>query len=99
MVRCLAARGNRIKAGRRESLVVLKPGDEWHGFTDLAENHVLVDPIKVTISVRPFCERQHAVEHGIPAAVVTKFSLRGGLRSRRQVSIHFLSCSRWNHQG
>ena len=28
---------------------VLKPGDKWHGFEGLAENHVLVDPIKVTI--------------------------------------------------
>ena len=28
---------------------VLKPGDSWHGFEGLAENHVLVDPIKVTI--------------------------------------------------
>ena len=28
---------------------VLKPGDRWHGFEGLAENHVLVDPIKVTI--------------------------------------------------
>ena len=28
---------------------VLKPGDKWHGFEGLAENHALVDPIKVTI--------------------------------------------------
>src|SRR6478672_6363638 len=28
---------------------MLKPGARWHGFEDLAENHALVDPIKVTI--------------------------------------------------
>ena len=40
---------------------VLKPGDRWHGFEGLAENHVLVDPIKVTIlSPGPVGQRRHA---------------------------------------
>ncbi|ANL26010.1 lysine decarboxylase protein [Rhizobium phaseoli] len=57
---------------------VLKPGDDWHGFTGLAENHVMVDPIKVTI-LSPGLSASGAMdEHGIPAAVITKF-----LSSRR----------------
>ncbi|ACE89118.1 probable lysine decarboxylase protein [Rhizobium etli CIAT 652] len=57
---------------------VLKPGDAWHGFTGLAENHVMVDPIKVTI-LSPGLSASGAMdEHGIPAAVITKF-----LSSRR----------------
>jgi len=28
---------------------VLKPGDAWHGFEGLAADHVMVDPIKVTL--------------------------------------------------
>lgn len=52
---------------------VLKPGDKWHGFKDLAENHVLVDPIKVTI-LTPGLSADGAMQaHGIPAAVVTRF--------------------------
>ena len=57
---------------------VLKPGDKWHGFKDLAENHVLVDPIKVTI-LSPGLTADGSMENqGIPAAVVTRF-----LSSRR----------------
>jgi arginine decarboxylase len=52
---------------------VLKPGDRWHGFEGLAENHVLVDPIKVTI-LTPGLSADGAMQDlGIPAAVVTKF--------------------------
>lgn len=57
---------------------VLQPGDSWHGFEGLAENHVMVDPIKVTI-LSPGLSANGVMDgHGIPAAVVTKF-----LSSRR----------------
>ena len=56
-----------------KSAWVLKPGDRWHGFEDLAENHVLVDPIKVTILTPGLFADGTMQEHGIPAGVVTKF--------------------------
>ena len=52
---------------------MLKPGDRWHGFEGLAENHVLVDPIKVTILTPGLSASGDMQQHGIPAAVVTKF--------------------------
>jgi arginine decarboxylase len=52
---------------------VLKPGDAWHGFTGLAENHVMVDPIKVTILSPGLSADGTMQEHGIPAAIVVKF--------------------------
>ena len=52
---------------------VLKPGAKWHGFTDLAENHVLVDPVKVTILTPGLSADGSMQEQGIPAAVVTRF--------------------------
>ncbi|MFQ6180584.1 Orn/Lys/Arg decarboxylase N-terminal domain-containing protein [Sinorhizobium meliloti] len=57
---------------------LLKPGDAWHGFETLAENHVMVDPIKVTILSPGLSAAGTMDEHGVPAAVVTKF-----LSSRR----------------
>jgi arginine decarboxylase len=57
---------------------VLKPGARWHGFEGLAENHVLVDPIKVTILTPGLSANGDMQEFGIPAAIVTKF-----LSSRR----------------
>ena len=65
-------------AGERQADWVLKPGDRWHGFEGLAENHVLVDPIKVTILTPGLSADGTMQQHGIPAAVVTKF-----LSSRR----------------
>ncbi len=52
---------------------VLKPGDGWHGFRDLAANHVLADPIKVTILAPGLAADGAMQQAGIPAAVVTRF--------------------------
>jgi arginine decarboxylase len=57
---------------------VLRPGEAWHGFGQVAENHVMVDPIKVTILSPGLLADGTMQERGIPAAVVTKF-----LSSRR----------------
>jgi arginine decarboxylase len=57
---------------------VLKPGDKWHGFDDLAADHVLVDPIKVTILTPGLAADGSMQKHGIPAAILVKF-----LSSRR----------------
>ena len=57
---------------------VLKPADKWHGFEGLAANHVLVDPIKVTILTPGMSANGTMQKSGIPAAVVVKF-----LSSRR----------------
>src|ERR1044072_8568843 len=57
---------------------VLKPGDRWHGFEGLAANHVMVDPIKVTILTPGLSANGDMQDFGIPAAVVVKF-----LSSRR----------------
>jgi len=64
--------------GSDRSLWELKPGERWHGFEGLAENHVLVDPIKVTILTPGLSADGSMQEHGIPASVITKF-----LSSRR----------------
>jgi arginine decarboxylase len=57
---------------------LLNPGDRWHGFEGLAENHVMVDPIKVTILSPGLSPDGSMQDHGIPASVITKF-----LSSRR----------------
>jgi arginine decarboxylase len=57
---------------------ILKPDQRWHGFEALAENHVLVDPIKVTILCPGLAANGDMQDFGIPAAVVVKF-----LSSRR----------------
>ena len=52
---------------------VLQPEDPWHGFDNLAEKHVMLDPIKVTILSPGLGVDGKMSANGIPAAVVTKF--------------------------
>ncbi len=52
---------------------VLKPGAKWHGFDNLAPNHALVDPIKVTILSPGLTPAGVHEKEGIPAAIITKF--------------------------
>jgi len=57
----------------KTSAWVLDPKAKWHGFENLADNHVLVDPIKVTILSPGLSANGTMQDHGIPAAVVVKF--------------------------
>ena len=75
---------------------VLKPGDHWHGFEDLAENHVLVDPIKVTILTPGLsadgsdAEPRHSRRRG------DQVSLVAAHRDREdRALLHSWCCSRW----
>ncbi|MDH1263645.1 Orn/Lys/Arg decarboxylase N-terminal domain-containing protein [Pseudomonas sp. GD03944] len=58
---------------------LLQPQADWHGFGDIAEDYVLLDPIKVTL-VMPGLTAAGALDlSGIPAAVVSKFLWERGL--------------------
>ena len=75
---------------------VLKPGDNWHGFEGLAENHVLVDPIKVTILTPGPVRRRHDAEARHSRGGGDRSSCRrAASRSRRPASIRSWCCSRW----
>ncbi len=57
----------------------LRPNAAWHGFGDLADEYVLIDPIKVTL-VTPGLSMDGAMgPRGIPAAVLSKFLWTRGI--------------------
>ncbi|ARU88128.1 Orn/Lys/Arg decarboxylase N-terminal domain-containing protein [Pseudomonas sp. M30-35] len=58
---------------------VLQPQADWHGFGDIAEDYVLLDPIKVTLVMPGLTAGGKLDERGIPAAVVSKFLWERGL--------------------
>ncbi|MDD0974903.1 Orn/Lys/Arg decarboxylase N-terminal domain-containing protein [Pseudomonas fontis] len=58
---------------------LLQPSADWHGFGDLADDYVLLDPIKVTLVMPGLTATGSLDEHGIPAAVVSKFLWERGL--------------------
>jgi arginine decarboxylase len=58
---------------------VLQPEADWHGFGDVADDYVLLDPIKVTLVTPGLTAGGALSERGIPAAVVSKFLWERGL--------------------
>ncbi|MDT4802774.1 Orn/Lys/Arg family decarboxylase [Metapseudomonas sp. CR1201] len=58
---------------------LLRPDADWHGFGEVAEDYVLLDPIKVTLVTPGLSADGKLGEQGIPAAVVSKFLWERGL--------------------
>ncbi|WP_460422412.1 Orn/Lys/Arg family decarboxylase [Pseudomonas sp. ZL2] len=58
---------------------LLQPQADWHGFGDVSDDYVLLDPIKVTLVMPGLSAGGALSEHGIPAAVVSKFLWEHGL--------------------
>lgn len=58
---------------------LLQPQADWHGFGEVAEDYVLLDPIKVTLVTPGLTAGGKLDQRGIPAAVVSKFLWERGL--------------------
>jgi arginine decarboxylase len=59
---------------------MLKPGERWHGFNNLADGFNMLDPIKATIITPGLdVDGDFADEFGIPAAIVTKYLAEHGV--------------------
>lgn len=59
---------------------MLKAGERWHGFGNLAEGFNMLDPIKATIITPGLdVEGDFSDEFGIPAAIVTKYLAEHGV--------------------
>ena len=51
----------------------LKPEDKWHGFRNIDQEHMYLDPIKVTLLTPGLNGDGTMVERGIPASIVSKY--------------------------
>ncbi len=58
---------------------ILRPKDNWHGFDGLADDYVLIDPIKVTLTTPGLSIDGTMASDGIPAAVVSQFLWERGI--------------------
>ena len=59
---------------------MLKAGERWHGFGNLAEGFNLLDPIKATIITPGLdVDGDFSDDNGIPAAIVTKYLAEHGV--------------------
>ena len=51
----------------------LKPEDKWHGFGNIDQEHMYLDPIKVTLLTPGLNGDGTMAERGIPASIVSKY--------------------------
>jgi arginine decarboxylase len=58
---------------------ILKGGDSWHGFGDLADGFNMLDPIKATIITPGLDLNGDFAETGIPAGILTKYLSEHGI--------------------
>jgi arginine decarboxylase len=58
---------------------MLKPGERWHGFGQLADGFNMLDPIKATIITPGLDVDGDFADSGIPAAIVTKYLAEHGV--------------------
>lgn len=58
---------------------LLASGADWHGFGEVADDYVLLDPIKVTLVMPGLTASGRLDERGIPAMVVSRFLWERGL--------------------
>ncbi|HEY6135626.1 MAG TPA: arginine/lysine/ornithine decarboxylase [Rubrivivax sp.] len=58
---------------------ILKAGDKWHGFGDLASGFNMLDPIKSTIITPGLDVSGKFAKTGIPAGIVTKYLAEHGI--------------------
>ena len=58
---------------------VLKPGDKWHGFDDIADDWCMLDPIKVSLLTPGMGDDGELEKSGVPAALVNAWFNRFGI--------------------
>ena len=58
---------------------MLKPGENWHGFGNLAAGFNMLDPIKATVITPGLDVSGHFAESGIPASIVTRYLVEHGI--------------------
>ncbi len=58
---------------------MLKSGDDWHGFGDLAPGFNMLDPIKATVITPGLNLDGSFVDPGIPAAIATRYLAEHGI--------------------
>ncbi len=51
----------------------------WHGFPEMDENHLFLDPIKVTLLTPGIDETATAQDFGIPAPIVSRYLIKNGV--------------------
>ena len=69
---------------------VLRPGDRWHGFSDLENDYCMLDPIKVSILTPGVADKGGLDKRGIPASLVTSYLHHRGVEVEKTTDFTIL---------
>jgi len=71
---------------------ILKQGEDWHGFKNVDDGYVMLDPIKVTVLCPGVNKDGSLSERGIPSALITRYFNTQGIKVEKtgDYSILFL---------
>ena len=75
---------------RQQSCWKLAPGESWHGFNGLADEWVMLDPIKVSILGPGMSEDGVMQDHGVPAALVANYIYYEGIVPTRTTDFQLM---------
>jgi arginine decarboxylase len=69
---------------------VLRPGETWHGFSDLEDGYCMLDPIKVSIVTPGVADKGGLDKSGIPASIVTSYLHHRGVEVEKTTDFTIL---------
>lgn len=69
---------------------ILHPNQEWHGFGDVPEGWVMLDPIKVTVMTPGMDADGTMHDKGIPACIVTRYLGHRGIQVEKTTDFGIL---------
>jgi lysine decarboxylase/arginine decarboxylase len=58
---------------------VLSSKDNWHGFEDMENNYIMLDPIKLTFMTPGISDNGNMEKEGMPASIVTNYLINKGI--------------------
>lgn len=80
----------------------LEPGAVWHGFDNLEDNWVMLDPIKVSLIAPGMGDNGKLQSHGVPAQLVSSYLYQEGIVPTRTTDFQLMflfsmgiTCGKW----
>ena len=64
---------------RHQDAWVLSKSNNWHGFADIEDNYIMLDPIKLTFTTPGIDDKGKMEKAGIPASIVTNYLIGEGI--------------------
>ncbi len=69
---------------------IMSDKNNWHGFENIEEDYVMLDPIKLTFTMPGIDDKGELQENGIPASVVTNYLINNGIVCEKSDYYSFL---------